>query len=186
MVWGMERLISDEQRLVSASRRGHEIPVYDDGFGQLWVHRDSMGISGIVRARTWEDAYEICGDEFFPEADETIDELRKEYGFRREHIKIIRTRDGTERDATPADYPFDSTGCSFVRWEIRETPDPDAWQENELFQEAHGFRPNGPRDKERDPIGHGIYEKDLNGDQLVPLTPELLAALEIELNIENW
>ena len=28
-----------------------------------------MGISGIVRAQTWEDAYSICEDEFFPSAD---------------------------------------------------------------------------------------------------------------------
>ncbi len=45
--------ITDSQRLVSAtSRFGHPIPVYDDGWGPLWIHRDSMGISGIVRART--------------------------------------------------------------------------------------------------------------------------------------
>lgn len=29
-----------------------------------------MGISGIVRAQTWEDAYSICEDDFFPAADE--------------------------------------------------------------------------------------------------------------------
>lgn len=63
--------ITDEQRLVSAHHyRGHPIPVYDDGFGPLWIHRDSMGISGIVRAQTWEDAYSICEDEFFPSADD--------------------------------------------------------------------------------------------------------------------
>jgi hypothetical protein len=63
-------LINDEQRLVSAtSRFGHPVKVYDDGFGPLFIHRDSMGISGIVRAQTWEDAYGICEDEFFPSAD---------------------------------------------------------------------------------------------------------------------
>lgn len=63
-------LINDEQSLVSAkSRFGHSIPVYDDGFGSLYIHRDSMGISGIVRAQSWEDAYSICEDEFFPAAD---------------------------------------------------------------------------------------------------------------------
>lgn len=63
-------LITDEQSLVSAkSRFGLAIPVYDDGFGSLFIHRNSMGISGIVRARTWEDAYSICEDEFFPAGD---------------------------------------------------------------------------------------------------------------------
>jgi len=64
-------MINDAQMLVSAaSRFGHPIRTYDDGFGPLWIHRDSMGISGIVRAQTWEDAYSICEDEFFPAADE--------------------------------------------------------------------------------------------------------------------
>ena len=64
-------LIEDSQRLVGAkSRFGNPIPVYDDGFGSLYIHRDSMGISGIVRAQKWHDAYAICEDEFFPAADE--------------------------------------------------------------------------------------------------------------------
>ena len=86
-------LIKDGQSLVSAKYKssGTPIPVYDDGFGRLYIHRHSTGISGIVRAQTWEDAYGICEDEFFPEADETVDELIKEYGFRREHRKVIRT-----------------------------------------------------------------------------------------------
>lgn len=72
-------LINDEQKLVGAkSRFGHSIRVYDDGFGPLWIHRDSMGISGIVRAQTWEDAYSVCEDELFPAADlEANEELQK-------------------------------------------------------------------------------------------------------------
>lgn len=67
--------ITDNQRLVSVTNRfGRKLPTYDDGFGPLWIHRDSMGISGIVRARTWEDAYSICEDEFFPDADEDAGE----------------------------------------------------------------------------------------------------------------
>jgi hypothetical protein len=67
----MKTLITDEQRLVGAkSRFGTPIPVYDDAYGRLYIHRDSMGITGIVRARTWEEAYGICEDEFFPSADD--------------------------------------------------------------------------------------------------------------------
>lgn len=142
-------LISDEQQLVAAkSRFGHSIPVYDDGFGKLFIHRDSMGISGIVRAQTWEDAYGICEDEFFPEASETVDEMIAEYG--------------------------------------------EEFPENGLWQEAFGFRPNGPRSgtwengEPRDPQRHGIYAKDLNGDYLNELTPELIAELEITLDIQPW
>jgi hypothetical protein len=56
--------------LVSAATRfDSPIPCYDDSWGPLWIHRDSMGISGIVRAKTWSDAYSICEDEFFPAGD---------------------------------------------------------------------------------------------------------------------
>lgn len=172
-------LITDEQTLVSASTRfGNPIPIYDDGFGQLFIHRNSMGISGIVRASTWEDAYGICEDEFFPTANETWEELVKEYGKIRQHVKIIR-RDGVERDCEPSDYPL--AQGEFVRWETRETiPDTEderneAVGNNELFQEAFGYRPNGGE----------LYSKDLNGDSLDALTPELLEALEITLEIAD-
>lgn len=184
-------LITDSQSLVSAkSRFGHSIPIYDDGFGPLFIHRDSMGVSGIVRAQTWEDAYSICEDEFFPEASETVDELRKEYGFTREHVKIIRTIEGVERPAVPSDYPHTTrpapdgrANWEFVRWQTVETPcaDENGWTDNELFQEGYGFRPSGPNT--RDTLKHGIYSKDLNGDALDLLTPELLASLEITLEI---
>jgi hypothetical protein len=180
-------LIKDGQRLIRAIHgitEDFEIPTYDDGFGPLWIHRHSIGISGIVRARTWEEAYEICEDEFFPEADETIAELQKEYGFTREHVKIVN--DGTmEREATPVDYGDRGLkdGISFVRWETRETPDPEAWMDNELFQEAYGFRPNGSNSTDK--LKHGIYAKDLNGDCLDRLTPELVEELRIKIEIED-
>lgn len=68
-------MINDTQSLIGAtSRFGHSIPVYDDGFGSLFIHRDSMGISGIVRAQSWEDAYSICEDEFFTAGDKEAGE----------------------------------------------------------------------------------------------------------------
>ena len=202
----MNPLINDSQRLVSAKGRfGHNIPVYDDGYGPLFIHRDSMGISGIVRARTWEDAYGICEDEFFPEASETIEEIRKEYNFKRESKKVVKCVRGTPIDPHLGinerfveDKDYDDNGGRlpdgmFVRWQTIETPceDENGWAENELFQEAFGFRPNGPRSgtwqdgAPRDPVGHGIYAKDLNGDALDTLTPELLAELEITLEIQD-
>ena len=181
-----KELISDNQRLVGAkySPSGYEIQTYDDGFGCLWISRNSMGINGIVRAKTWEDAYSICEDEFFPEADETIEQIIKEYRFKREHVKIVN--DGTRlREATNEDYGPKGLkdGISFVEWQTRETPEPDSWQDNELFQEAFGFRPNGPN--VRDKLNHGIYSKDLNGDYLDLLTPQMLYDVGITLEIET-
>lgn len=164
---------TDEQSLVSVkSESGHiDYPIYDDGYGPLWVHRNSIGISGIVRAQTWRDAYEICEDEFFPEADETMEEIQKEYNFKRNQIKWVKTLDGKlTRPATLEDYPLDAHGLEFDHWETLETPCDDCWSENELFQESFGFRPNGPNKKDK--LNHGIYAKDLNGDSLEELTEQ--------------
>ena len=180
-------LISDTQALRGAQTRyGTDIRTYDDGFGPLWVMRDSLGIMGIVRAQTWESAYEIAEDEFFPEATETLDELQREYGYKRTHVKMVQPNDGTPE--RPARYPEDYQGpngtlsARFLRWDTIETPDPSAWYDNELFQEAYGFRPNGPN--VRDKHGHGIYAKDLNGEYLDALESQLLAELGIVLDIE--
>lgn len=187
-------LITDDQQLAGAKYgSGYELHVYDDGFGQLWLSRNSIGINGIVRARTFEDAYSICEDEFFPEADETIEQIKKEYGFKREHVKAVKdsnvltagehTQPG-ERLAVAEDYPDGKLKPEFSRWITIETPDADGWPDNELFQESYGFRPNGPNAK--DTHKHGIYQKDLNGDHLQPLTPELLAELDIVLEIKEY
>lgn len=192
------KLINDRQSLISAkSRFGSTIPVYDDGFGPLFIHRDSMGISGIVRAQTWGDAYSICEDEFFPEASETVPELMQEYGFRRESKKVVKCGQFIPEESRPAHLgPYekfaDESDYSdngklpegkFIRWVTIQHPDNEAWTENELFCEAYGFRPNGPN--ERDTLKHGIYAKDLNGDYLDTLTPALLAELEITLEIKD-
>ena len=179
-------LITDEQSIVSAqSRFGNSIPIYDDGFGPLFIHRDAMGISGIVRAQTWEDAYSICEDEFFPECSETVEELRKEYNYERSHVKLVGDRLGSIWEAGPKDYENGQlrAGVEFLKWETVEVPseDENAWMENALFIDAYGFRPNGPN--KRDIIGHGIFCRDLNGDSLQFLTPSLIEALGITLEI---
>ena len=189
------KLIKDGETLLSAKYKGSgvDIPVYDDGFGPLFIHRDSMGVSGIVRAQTWEDAYGICENEFFPEADETVEELVKEYGFKRESHKVVKDASVTvageytsagERFAIyPDDYPEGKLKPEFVRWVTVKTPDPDAVFENELFCEAFGFRPNGANKNNKQK--HGIYSKDLNGDSLDVLTQEMLDDWGIELTIET-
>lgn len=172
-----KQLITDSQSLNGATyhRGNFSIATYDDGFGPLWISRNSIGINGIVRAKTWENAYGICEDEFFPEATETIEDIVKEYGFKREHKKVVKDSTvlvasdhcavGERFEVYPDDYPNGALVPEFVRWETVETPDSEAWSENELFQESFGFRPNGPN--VHDTLKHGIYSKDLNGDDLL-------------------
>ena len=134
---------------------GREIKVYDDGYGPIWGLYDSMGLVGLVRASTFEAAYKISEDELFPEAQETIDELIAEYG--EESESNSRDDDGYG----PIWGLYDSEG----------------------FQEAYGFRPNGRN--ETDVIGHGIYQKDINGEWLVELGREELREQGIKIDVRR-
>lgn len=177
-------LIKDGQRLVGAkSRFGHKIATYDDGCGPLFIHRDSMGISGIVRAQTWEDAYSICEDEFFPEASETWEEMEKEYSTEYKSGRELWLHENHNNweawQALPEeakqrayrapgkDVPFDTSDGGVTN--------------HGCWQEAYGFRPNGPN--ATDTLKHGIYAKDLNGDSLDLLTQKMIEELEIALEI---
>ena len=63
-------MITDEQSLVGAkSQFSNPIRFWDDGFGSLWVYRETMGVVGIVRATTWEEAYQCVVDEIMCDAD---------------------------------------------------------------------------------------------------------------------
>ena len=138
----------------------------------------------------------ICEDEFFPEADETEEELKQEYNKHREHVKTVHPPgEPSRRDAVPADYvdhKLPPEIAATVQWETRETPaveGEEIWTENELFQEAYGFRPNGCRshgpDGPRDVHGHGIYSKDLNWEALDNLTAKFRGELNLILYVEN-
>jgi len=62
-------LINDDQSLDGATVRGHKLRVWDEGFGPLWVYRESLGAVGVVRARTWEEAHECVVDEIMDDGD---------------------------------------------------------------------------------------------------------------------
>lgn len=51
------------------SRFGREITQWDEGFGPLWVLRETLGISGVIRAQSWEEAFECAVDEIMLDAD---------------------------------------------------------------------------------------------------------------------
>ena len=169
--------------------RWNVIPHYDDSYGGLLIFSNSWGAIGIARACEHCDAYGIAEDEFYPEADETIEEIIKEYNFTRETRKIVKMPgEETERPATPADYKDkgELPAGAFVRWETVETPAPEGenvWMENPLFCEAYGFRPNGPND--RDEHKHGIYSRDLNGESMDKLTRKTRERLEISIYCQN-
>lgn len=165
--------ITDDDTIISVTNRfDRSLPLHDEGWGKLYIHRDSMGISGIVRASSWGDAYSICEDEFFQKV--TNDEaLCFEYDYSTIYISGFELwkhnnnktwadwMELSEEERRFAhrqhcDIPFDSSDGKFT--------------EHPNWQEAYGFCPSG-----------GIYHKDLNGDYLNPLMDE--DAEELELTI---
>jgi len=65
-------VIADDQSLSGAKTRfGSPIRIWDAGFGPLWIYREPLGVLGIVRASTWEEAYECVIDEIMHDADPT-------------------------------------------------------------------------------------------------------------------
>ena len=121
----------------------HTVKTCDVGLQDdpLWVLRDSMGIVGVVRASSWEEAWEACEDELFPEADQTWEEIAKD--------------------------------CEC---------DPEKLIDDACFQEAYGFRPNGPNASDK--LNHGLYAKDLNGEQLEKLTYGLANRLRLNVTVD--
>jgi hypothetical protein len=66
----MGQIQDNGKSLVSVtSQFGNPIRFCDDGFGPLWVYRESLGIVGIVRAQKWEDALECVLDDIMDDAD---------------------------------------------------------------------------------------------------------------------
>ena len=59
------------------SEYGNDIAFYDDAYGPLWAYRDDGGLRGLVRAQTWESAYECVLDEILKPIPE--DEVEEAY-----------------------------------------------------------------------------------------------------------
>ena len=178
-------LITDNQSLVSAQfNHGTPIQTYDDGYGPLFILRDSMGVQGIIRAQSWEDAYSIAEDEFFPAADESWEEMQREYATEYKSGRELWMHEHgnnweawkalSEGDKDRALHPSNGKNVPFTG-DITEHP---------CWQEAYGFRNNGRKEADGRTVSH-IYAKDLNGESLDLLTPELVADLGIQLNIQT-
>lgn len=75
--------------------------------------------------------------------------------------------------------------ADFPTWEAIaadcDCADPEKLMDDAIFQEAYGFRPNGP--SMRDVHGHGIYAKDLNGETLQLLDAALMKRLNLALKL---
>ena len=108
-------MITDEQNIKRiVSQYGREIRFWDDGFGPLWVYRESLGRLGYVRALTWEEAYECVLDEILDPI--PVSELHEAYGFdsQAEFEEAVNTRPETMELCEGYQYQSNSTGTGIV------------------------------------------------------------------------
>jgi len=62
----------------TSGRYGTRYPVsrfYDDGFGPVWIYQDAGVLLAIIRAQSWESAWDIVCDEVLDDADATDPDL---------------------------------------------------------------------------------------------------------------
>lgn len=65
--------LTDDHRVVEVCVRGTPTRLWDSGFGDLWVYRETLGVLGVVRAKEYEDAWSCVVDEIMDDA--TWDEV---------------------------------------------------------------------------------------------------------------
>ncbi len=112
-----KQLNPDNFGLAFTTRSGYPIKYYDDGYGPLWIYRDASGLIGIVRARTWEDAYGIVEDEFLPVV--PADEVHEAYGMTAEEFHSKTHQERNESGEWPDllegySYQSNATGTGIV------------------------------------------------------------------------
>ena len=126
---GMSIAIADDESLVSAvaGAGAVPVPVWDDGFGPLWVYRDEFGIVGIVRAQTWHDALDCAYDELLKPISD--DEIPEAYGFASQDeldSAVALARDGKREYPDVIEgysYQSNSTGNGIVSPSYNEALD---------------------------------------------------------------
>ena len=169
-------MINDQQTLVGARQThswneyGTPMKTYDDGFGPLWLYREAGGLQGIVRAQSWESAYEICQDEIMTRVPQ--DEVIEAYGF----YTLDRSEPGNPRYQALRD-----AGELLAEFNTRYEAEKyclDTIQREECdLAEGYEYQSNA--------TGTGIVSFDLNGQSLGQLTPELAERLGIRIQVSE-
>ena len=170
-------LIQDDQSLESvASEYGTPIRTYDDGYGPLYVYRTSLGVTGIVRAQTWHDAYDCVLDDILTPIDAS--EIPDAYGafeYLRDHPTLgqfwRKSADGHSsswklKRVTPSQLAAEIFACRSKSAEFQPE-----------LQEGYQYQPNA--------TDTGIVSIDLNGESLDLLTPEFIERAGIVLTITD-
>lgn len=180
-------MINDDQTLVGAYTTDvlgerHPLKVYDDSWGPLWVYGEVYGPMGVIRAQSFESAYEICQDEIMSRVSEEdlldayglyvlehkgsfylcpdFDTLN-EYGWRETFGGLIPDRHVLSEFVTRQGSEFEGRRL-IVKHELD-------------LVEGYEYQSNG--------TGTGIVTYDLNGQRLEELTPEVASHLGITIQV---
>ena len=161
---------------------GSRIPVYDDGFGDVWLYREASGLMGIVRSLSWHDAYACCQDEIMTRVDG--DEVIEAYGFyvigHRGSFWLISDvelkQTSTRWESFQDEFPGRVVVGAYATQESAIAHCQSIIEEEQLdLIEGYEYQPNS--------TGTGIVSIDLNGTDLRPLTAELRSELGIVLEV---
>jgi hypothetical protein len=101
---------------------------YDNGFGPVWIYQDAGGLLGIVRAESWEDAYEIVQDEILDDADP--EDLAK-YEAEQMAEKRLKYPDKSDEEIYAWDAPDMSEGTGYRSNGSGSNP----WNQTGAYQE---------------------------------------------------
>jgi len=178
-------MINDNQSLIGAYTTDvlgerHPLEVYDDSWGSLWVYSEVYGPMGVVRAQSFESAYEICQDEIMTRVPE--EDLLDAYGlYVLEHKGFyylcpdFETEDGWY-ETFGGLIPGRLVLGRFSTREGAEKAERAYVYERELeLVEGYEYQPNA--------TGTGIVTYSLNGQRLEELTPEVADRLGITIQV---
>jgi len=158
----------------ATSKFGTPLLTYDDGFGPIYVYRDANGTTAVIRALSWEDAYQIVDDEIFNPIDSA--ELHEAYGYR---VKTDAPCYGAKVfHAFFEDYPNNADIGLFATLEQAQAAClKDAVYHGRDLVEGYRYQSNA--------TGTGVVSFDLNGESLDLLTPQLAEDLGLVLDIRE-
>jgi len=182
-------MINDDQSLIGAYTTDalderHPLEIYDDTWGSLWVYSEVYGPMGIVRAQSFESAYEICQDEIMSRVPE--EDLLDAYG-----LYVLKHKDSFYlcpdfdtlneygwRETFSGLIPARHVLSEFATRQGAEVEGRRLIVKHELdLIEGYEYQPNA--------TGTGIVTYDLNGQRLEELTPEVADRLGITIQVTD-
>lgn len=160
--------------LRGATVDGDPTKVYDDGSGPVWAYEESFGILGIVRADTFQSAWEIVTDEILEPISE--EDVLEAYGFDiRELPKVGQFSLSTYTLHDESEYPAVLVGHYTSHGAANEVAHYLLKTSDRNLQEGYEYQSNAS--------GTGIVQMDLNHHNLVQVTQEYLDERGITLEI---